>query len=561
MTRLKKYLRRALALVAAVGLVLSLSPALSIQAAVRPANPWLRIGMLHNSGPRPASVLSAEYGFAYGYLTDSFEFTEILSLPSATYVAAAMDETVYFGSDGKVNDTGNGQPLYGFHVQFVRQFSTQQDARAFMNMLTASQLYPAWVNGVFYVRQGAYASYEAAAAAAQALSASCGVNASAVGGSPTCVTVFDLNRGNVPVFAYDSPTTLALAPLQTPGQPQAYIGWGSYRLPGYWECLRLDGGKVTPINVVQMQDYLKGVLAMEIGPNAPMEALKAQTIVSRSLAFYWDGRHEKSGYDICTTSNCQIYAGVEKQNANVIAAVDETYGEVVKYNGAHVPAFYYASAGGKNTEAIENVWGGYAYPHLRSVYSGYEDPDISYTEWELTYTPQQLGDLLREREYDVVGPVVDAVVTQRTPDGDHAYAVSVTDSTGRVAVSVQRCDRVRSLFNLRSSNYAIGILYHRIAINGGQEQDVQLNTLSVVDGKGTVSAVSARPGELTVLTADGAVKPAEESGYSFVLHGYGWGHGVGMSQDGAITMAKQGMTYRQIMDYYFQDITVERIDQ
>jgi stage II sporulation protein D len=123
--------------------------------------------------------------------------------------------------------------------------------------------------------------------------------------------------------------------------------------------------KLTIINDVNLEDYIKGVVPSEMPAAWELEALKAQAIAARSYALANLGKQSKYGYDLKDNTEDQEYkgAGVETDRTN--RAVDETKGLVLTYDMKIISAYYSASAGGMtNTD----VWGGYA-PYLHSVYS------------------------------------------------------------------------------------------------------------------------------------------------------------------------------------------------
>ncbi|MEN2984036.1 MAG: SpoIID/LytB domain-containing protein [Dictyoglomaceae bacterium] len=117
------------------------------------------------------------------------------------------------------------------------------------------------------------------------------------------------------------------------------------------------------INILNLEDYLMGVIPVEMPVSYPLEALKAQAVSARTYALSNLNRHKI--FDLCANVHCQAYKGVnfEKEKTNI--AVKETIGEVITYNGRLIKAFYHSSSGGI-TENSEDVWGGY-YPYLRSV--------------------------------------------------------------------------------------------------------------------------------------------------------------------------------------------------
>ncbi|MFQ9126369.1 MAG: SpoIID/LytB domain-containing protein [Butyricicoccaceae bacterium] len=117
---------------------------------------------------------------------------------------------------------------------------------------------------------------------------------------------------------------------------------------------------MTVINYVNVEDYVKGVLPYEIDPDWPADAQKAQAVCTRSFAL-GTHKHTDSGYDLCNTTNCQVYLGATRATSESDAAVSATAGETLSCDGKEVIGYFFSSDGGA-TEDAANVWGGeYSY--------------------------------------------------------------------------------------------------------------------------------------------------------------------------------------------------------
>ncbi len=132
--------------------------------------------------------------------------------------------------------------------------------------------------------------------------------------------------------------------------------------------ISLYNGKLNAINVVSVEDYLKGVVPAEMSPNLypDIEALKAQAVAARTYVYYNLGQFKQMGFDICATQSCQVYKGYDAENDLTNQAVDETAGEIIVYNGKPVNALFTAYCGG-HTENVEKVFGGAPVPYLKGV--------------------------------------------------------------------------------------------------------------------------------------------------------------------------------------------------
>ncbi len=129
-----------------------------------------------------------------------------------------------------------------------------------------------------------------------------------------------------------------------------------------------EPGTLTVVNIVHVEDYLRGVVPNELSPQAfpHIEALKAQAVAARSYALSHRGDYEARGYDLCATPSCQVYRGRSSEHPLTDRAVAETAGIVASYRGRAINAFYTSTCGG-HTEDAENMFEGDAAPYLKGV--------------------------------------------------------------------------------------------------------------------------------------------------------------------------------------------------
>jgi stage II sporulation protein D len=127
-------------------------------------------------------------------------------------------------------------------------------------------------------------------------------------------------------------------------------------------------GRLTAVNLVDMEGYLLGVVPREIGrvDEDLLEAAKAQAIAARTYAIAHLGRREALGFDVYATVQDQVYGGVIDEHEPVSRAVRETRGEILVYDGRPIEAYYHSTCAGQ-TAAIEEVWNDSPRPYLRSV--------------------------------------------------------------------------------------------------------------------------------------------------------------------------------------------------
>lgn len=227
--------------------------------------------------------------------------------------------------------------------------------------------------------------------------------------------------------------------------PNSDLTWfKGYQWYGDFVYRRASDGNITVINYVGLEDYVKGVLPYEIDPDWPAEAQKAQAVCARSFALGTSKHNEY--YELCNTTNCQVYLGANRATEASDAAVDATQGEYLTYNGEQVIGYFFSSDGGATEDAV-NVWGG-DYPYLQ----GKEDPYETYdSSWSVTLTAEEIRQKLVSAGYSI-GTVANVEVTRRT-DTDNVNEVTVTDTTGKQVVI--RRDDCRTVFGLDSIRYTI----------------------------------------------------------------------------------------------------------
>lgn len=256
---------------------------------------------------------------------------------------------------------------------------------------------------------------------------------------------------------------------------------------------------------IKMEEYIKGVLAAEMEPTWPIEALAAQAILARTFTL----ERMKStagvparGTDASTNvEEFQAY-NAQRINDNVVKAVERTRGEVVKYQGNYIKAWFYADSGGITAASAEE---GLAYtkepsPYIQSV----KDPGLNITTeenkaWKATFPLTAVRQKVKEATGSDPGVITQVKITKKGPSGR-----AMTVQVGKVTVSGPAL---------------------RLALGSEKMRSTLLTGFSVSGGK-------------------------------LVVSGKGFGHGVGMSQWGAKALAEQGKPAEDIVRYFFKDVEI-----
>jgi stage II sporulation protein D len=320
-----------------------------------------------------------------------------------------------------------------------------------------------------------------------------------------------------------SPQLEAVTLDATDPRAPLWVNGKAYR--GVGEVLR-DRTGLTVVNRLGMESYLLGVVSAEMGRRSPGEqaALRAQAVVSRTYALKHLRRWRTEGFDLYATVADQAYGGVAAETAEGRAAVSETTGRVLTYDGAVIEAFYFSTCGGRTAEGYE-VFRGAVRPYLRSV-SDLNESGSAYCSispryrWREEWSGEALRATLQRNlppavgaGSALVGTVTDFRITQRSASG--------------------RVDQLS------------------IALGGLEVR---------VDGHTRIRQVLRPPGGQLLrstafsLTATGAGRNVT----NLVVDGMGAGHGVGLCQWGAVGRARAGQSYQHILAAYYPGTRLER---
>ncbi len=260
----------------------------------------------------------------------------------------------------------------------------------------------------------------------------------------------------------------------------------------------LDNGKIEVINVLPLEDYLKGVLPWEINPRWPFEALKAQAVAARTYALY----HilQKNEYDLESTVLSQVYKGASIENPATNMAIEATKGEILTYNGYPILAYFHSCDGGFR-EVPENVWG-VSFPYFaRGI-----DPWCMYhpQKWRYTLSLSEITTRLK-RAYPFMGSVKKIIPVR---DGQTVIFLLIKTSRGNIKI--------------RTNNFRL------------------------IVGPSKIRS---------------AIFTLRKKGNLYIFEGKGYGHGVGLSQWGAYYMARAGKNYREILQFYYPGTRITPISR
>ncbi len=277
------------------------------------------------------------------------------------------------------------------------------------------------------------------------------------------------------------------------------------------------------VNVLHVEDYLRGVLAPEIGRRKPeeIEAVKAQAVAARTYALATRNKYPDKEYDLVNEILDQVYTGVEGEFRLCDNALKQTRGEVMKADGNLIDAFYHSTCGG-HTDNIEDVWEKSAKSYLKSV------EDDTFCNWSKYYT------------WDEEFPAATLLGNVRS------YLKSTGRTSSRLGSQLQ---------DLQIESRSIG---GRIASLNIVTEAGKTNL-----GKDIIRWAFARPGLPGILRSSDFELDLKRNANGRIstvsIHGRGYGHGVGMCQCGAIGRARAGLTYDQILTHYYTGVQIQKL--
>ena len=281
-----------------------------------------------------------------------------------------------------------------------------------------------------------------------------------------------------------------------------------------YNTIKLLHSDTNKIEEIDLDEYLCGVVSAEMPASFEEEALKAQAVVARTYTIYKivnnDGKHGEA--DICDNSGCcqawiskeermeKWKEGEKDENWNkIVKAVNGTQGKIITYEGKPINAFFHSNSGGA-TEAPVNVWGGSGYPYLQSVSTSGEDAYSQYSS-EAEFTEKEFEEKIKKEHsnFKIDFKEKDCIKINEYTEGGRVKKIKI----GNLELSGVE---VRNIFGLRSANFEINI---------------------------------------------------EDKKIKFKVTGYG--HGVGMSQTGADSLAKEGKKYEDIIHHFYTNVEIENM--
>jgi len=298
-----------------------------------------------------------------------------------------------------------------------------------------------------------------------------------------------------------------------PRNGQVVVNGQRYR--GSVEIRKIDGN-LWVINVVDLEEYLKGVVPCEIGglSEKQFEAAKAQAVAARTYALAHLDQYADLGFDLYATVQDQVYKGLGCEREMTNRAIESTAGEVLFYRNDPIEAKYHSTCGGRTAD-FNDAWSGNPPPYLRSVRCRYCE-ESPYYAWNKEMTKKE-------------------------------FYAHIRDRLRRVNINLNRGELIKSL-KLRRNRRSKRVR-EIVIVTSKDEYKIPTYRIRTLLG---------RPGDPGGLLKSNYfdIKTRRDK---IIIEGRGFGHGVGMCQYGAIEMANCGKKYRQILRHYYRGTRIKKI--
>ena len=318
--------------------------------------------------------------------------------------------------------------------------------------------------------------------------------------------------------------------------------------------LVVEADHICAINVLPVEDYLTSVISSEMSATSSLELLKAHAVISRSWllaqiqkrqqlsdsgnSFFsfvkkddelirWYDREDHGIYDVCADDHCQRYQGISKASSpQVIEAIRQTRGQILLSDGEICDARFSKCCGGQ-TEEFRYCWEDIEKPYLTSVadpycnthdkqviaqvLNDYDQETTDFYHWTVEYTQEELAALISDKLKMDLGQIVDLIPLERGKSG-RIWKLKIVGTERSFTIGKElEIRRTLSKTHLLSSWFDV------------EKEDV-----------------------------------VKDIPRKFVLHGRGWGHGVGLCQIGAAVMGEQGFKYDEILLHYYSQTEIKR---
>lgn len=526
----------------------------------------IRVGLYSGSASASSVSFVAKSGLEIGYYKDG-NYITLLTEAGGSQAILRKDAHFIKSSTGVISEynPNEGVPFAGetygpYHIQIGDMVSDLASAQNLCNAYKTMGVlaYPVLENG-WSIWTGFYSDATKANSELPNLAVKLGgITLKVIEPSKTRIIIYSSTFEPRLIFGATD-LKLNVRPNNSNNPKLISVNGKQYR--GEIELRRFADSDMTVINIINLEQYLYGVVPREIESFAPMEALKAQAVAARTFAYRSIGSYKKWDFDVVNTVASQVYGGYGDEKATTNQAVDETKGKKVLHNGKLASLHYFSSSGGMTEDNI-HVWG-WDIPYLKSVQDPYEAGNSYNYNWTRTFTAEEIKLKLFISDVEI-GDILTMIAEEYTPAG-RVKKLKIVGTKGSITYANED---IRIILG-ENGGYLPSRMF---TINAGSKESgsgsaqvISAEGTSTVNIYGTKAVTSSgiydilsSAGPVKVLSADNsAIITGNVADGTFVLTGKGWGHGIGMSQEGAKGFARNGYTYDAILKHYFTGVSVE----
>jgi SpoIID/LytB domain protein len=302
-------------------------------------------------------------------------------------------------------------------------------------------------------------------------------------------------------------------------------------------------GTTTLVNLVPLEAYLRGVVPYEIGANAPFQAMAAQAVLARTYVLRNTRRFAIDNYQLCATTQCQVYYGMDGSNADTDRAIQTTQSQVLTYNGELVDALYSSTTGGV-TAAFTDVWRGVARPYLSAKI------DAASPAWDISARPLSEEDNLRAFVGQKKG-FNESEISSWFRWRNEASIKKMNQELRKFLQSIQHpFAGFSTITNVQVMERSSGGRVFKLGI---------VTDLGAIELERDEILLAFEAPNSLLFYLDPVFNP-DQTLKSFTFTGGGLGHAVGLSQYGSYNLGKLGWTHDRILNFYFPGTQLQPIN-
>jgi stage II sporulation protein D len=294
----------------------------------------------------------------------------------------------------------------------------------------------------------------------------------------------------------------------------------------------LEHNALTLVNILNIEEYLYGVVPSEMPPSWNKEALKAQTVAARTYTFKHMDRHRADDFDVCAQQHCAVYKGVYGESEKTDRAVDETRGEVLSGSDYYMLDTFYSHCCGGHTTDINEAWGMKPIKSLEGVFDGRSQTFGQAQAWAFPLEPYYLEEWVR---------TLPDVYCRATGDNETSFRWIRYLDADTLEYYVNRRYKIGRIKDIKPVKRAKSGALVKMYIEGDKGREtVNFDSMRNILGQIRSNVIKWE----YCRDAKGYIK-------DIYIYGAGWGHDIGMCQRGANGMAGNGSGYYEILYHYY----------